>query len=467
MTTTLPHHWIHLDLKGMVPAFPRLLEWLSWFREHGMDTVLFEYEDRIQWNTFPGTCREVYTREQWQQIHRHCEQIGLRTVPLIQCYGHLEWLLKHPQWAHLRCNGRSNLLCAQNPQTRQVLRAWIAETAQLHPDSEYIHVGLDEVYHIAGCPACQQRMNALPEGKMGIMLEHAQFVCETVLEHGKRPILWADMFLKEKRQDWIERIPPQAVLCDWLYHAQDVAARSTLTNNQGRQAMGASAIRCIFPPTQTTSSVQARIDNVIAWHQDIALRADPQFTALIHTTWGRSRSLAPLYGPWEGWLPAFLAAGHGEISGSDELQSGLAIWQQHRAKKDYHEQLKAAQQIAQLASHDPLETQALHWWALALRYEAEWDAFVYHYSEQEALSATMAHVGRDDNLLEINREAWRQFDQRTEQLKQEMRLFLEANQWSDIEEYIDSRFRAMRQPEDPLIPASVSSTRTDSAAGRQ
>jgi hypothetical protein len=31
---------------------------------------------------------------------------------------------------------------------------------------------------------------------------------------------------------------------------------------------------------------------------------------------------------------------------------------------------------------------------------------------------------------------------------------------------LDSRFRAMRQPEDPFIPASVSSTRTDSAAGR-
>ncbi len=435
-------NWIHLDFKGMVPGFTRLLEWLSWFRSLGMDTVLFEYEDRVPWKTFPDVCREVYTEQQWQEIHQHCRKIGLRIVPLIQCYGHLEWLLKHPRWTHLRCNGRSNLVCPQNPQVKGLLRRWIAEVVQRHEDSEYIHVGLDEVFHMADCPACQKRAQELPEGKSGILLEHAQFVCETVLQHGKRPILWADMFLKEGH-DWMERFSPQVVLCDWIYSAENVSKRVSLTKDHGRQAMGASAIRCMFPPSQMTGSVQQRIDNVVQWHEDVSRRADPLFTALIHTVWARPRSLSPLYGPWEGWLPAFLAAGSGKQPWGESLSAGLTIWGQTHGKKDYSSLHEAANEMAALTSEDLFEEQALRWWELSLRYEAEWEAFRYHDSERQAMLATMAHVGQDDNLLEIDRDGWQQLRQRLDLLKQAVRTYLLRNQWSDIDEYIDSRFAAM------------------------
>jgi hypothetical protein len=436
-------NWIHLDFKGMVPALNRLLDWLSWLRNCGLDTVLLEYEDRIQWKTFPGTCREVYSEQQWQQIHRHCQQLGLQVVPLIQCYGHLEWLLRHPQWTPLRCNGRSNLICPQNPQVRHLFREWIAEVACLHEESEYIHVGLDEVYHMADCPACQQCAAELPEGKPGVLLEHAQFVCETVLSHGKRPILWADMFIKGE-QSWLKRFSPQVVFCDWIYFAQNIPQRTSLTNGGERQAMGASAIRCMFPPSRLMGSIQERVDNVVRWHEDVAHRSEPAFTALIHTVWARPRSLSPLYGPWEGWLPAFLAAGSGKREWSDSLHAGITIWEQASDKKDYNRQNQAADEMAKLVSADPLEEQALRWWELALRYEAEWAAFHYHYTEHHAMMGTKAHVGADDNLLEIDRDGWRQLRQRLDLLQQEIRSFLQRNQWSDIDEYMDSRFNGMR-----------------------
>ena len=47
-----------------------------------------------------------------------------------------------------------------------------------------------------------------------------------------------------------------------------------------------------------------RLENINGWHG----RAD-QVAGLIHTTWARSRSLLPLYGPWHAWLPGFIAAG--------------------------------------------------------------------------------------------------------------------------------------------------------------
>ncbi len=103
MSNTEPvANWLHLDLKGAMPDEPRFGEWLNFFADCGFNGIVFEYEDRFPWQTWPDTYRPGFDREAWARLWKRCETLGLEVVPLVQMQGHLEWLLKHEQYRPMR-----------------------------------------------------------------------------------------------------------------------------------------------------------------------------------------------------------------------------------------------------------------------------------------------------------------------------------------------------------------------------
>ena len=182
-------NWIHLDLKGVIPSVRQLKHWLSFFRECGFNGVLWEYEDRLPWQTWQGLHRPGYTIEQWREIWAHCRSLELLSVPLIQTHGHLEWLLQNGTFADWREAGHINELCPQQPDVLPRLKDWIDEVVSLHPDSPYICLGGDETWHLASCERCAEKAAGDPRGKQGVYLDHIGAVCDHAAAHGVRPML--------------------------------------------------------------------------------------------------------------------------------------------------------------------------------------------------------------------------------------------------------------------------------------
>jgi hypothetical protein len=442
MKSTQAERWIHLDCKGMLPSEERLCQWLTWFREHGFEGVVFEYEDRLPWAAWPGVFRPGWPLEVWRRIWAHCAALELEVTPLIQTCGHLEWLLQADSLAHLRCAGHGNLLCPSHPETRPRLEAWIAETARLHPQSRFLHVGLDEVYHLGACSACQEASAASKHGATGLLLEHAHFVCETVRKAGKEPILWSDMFVDPAVR---EALPEGAIVCDWDYRPSKDAPPGRLIHPLARPAMGASAIRCSFSPWQMLPDLDARLSNIRAW-QKLAVEVNGSgggLRTLIHTVWGRSRSLAPLYGPWEGWLPAFLAAGEPGVEFSSELEEGLACLREGLSTEALSV-AAAFRRLGGVRSVDPWEEQALRWWELSLRHRLELCAVEGVTFGREALRPTFARRGVDANIMAEQVAGESAFSNRLNTLEHEVAEWLSRNQWSDAAEYLESRFGNLR-----------------------
>lgn len=425
-------NWIHLDLKGMIPAETKFLEWLDWFAERKFSHIVLEYEDRFPWKTFHETWRPGFDAESWQRIWMHCSSIGLTVVPLIQTFGHLEWLLKHEKWKHLRCADHINLLCPENPEVKSLLRRWIEEVAGLHPQSPYIHVGLDEVYHMGECSFCRKR-----GGTSSILLNHAQFVCETVHAAGKRPVLWADMFLHH------DAVPPHhSILCDWKYKQFDGINISKIRNWNCRTIMAASAIRCAFPSYAfLCDHLQARFDNIRQWHQ---LAGEHVITAIIHTTWGRSRGLAPLYGPWAGWLPAFEVAVNPDITLSPCIQTGLEIFHRGISSGIHAVIEQTVGELHALHSEYSLEEAALRWWELSLRYHAEVYVLLYHTLGRQEIQRTSRFQGVDPDLFTVTAQVRTLLCQNLSILEKDIRAYLEKHQWSDIDEYLDGHIETIR-----------------------
>lgn len=438
-------NWLHLDLKGIIPSFEKLLSWLDFFADAGFNGIVWEYEDRYDWQAFPGVARQPYTSAQWQAIWDHCRKLNLEVTPLIQTHGHLEWLLKHEAYATWREAGFFNEICPQNRKAVEQIAQWLDEVIDLHPDSRYIHIGADETWNLCSCDACKEVAAAHPDGKMSIYMKQAIAMCEQVLARGKQPMIWADMFWRENRMDLADKLPRGVILIDWQYAGKAPYPTTERLSQTGLELWGASAIRRSHDTTFMQPGIEGQIDNVLSWNQQLA---KGKIAGVIHTLWGRSRSLLPLYGPWEGWIPGFIAAG------------GRTPWQEHPLSLAVrvHEQFmvnlmpthpgKESQALKLLAkqaeSMDAFSQQCLRWWALAAE-QLQLRSWVQMVSLTDyTLRHTNKHVTITPEGIAERCRVHADVDSKLEALAQQVRQFFADNQLSDVDEYIDERITNLR-----------------------
>lgn len=104
---------VHLDLKGAPPIVP-VYEWLfPLLKSLGVKGVLMEYEDMFPYS---GELAKVsrashYNRSDINEINRIASANNLEIIPLVQTFGHMEFILKYSHFAHLRENPLAVWIC--------------------------------------------------------------------------------------------------------------------------------------------------------------------------------------------------------------------------------------------------------------------------------------------------------------------------------------------------------------------
>ena len=93
-------------MKGAPPKSSYFEKFIPFLKQNGAHGILLEYEDMFP---FEGQLKEArhglaYTLKEVEQINKLAKDNGLYVIPLVQTYGHLEWLLKVKKFAHLREN---------------------------------------------------------------------------------------------------------------------------------------------------------------------------------------------------------------------------------------------------------------------------------------------------------------------------------------------------------------------------
>lgn len=217
-TAPLALRAFHLDLKWQHYRFDRCLALLDDLADWGYNAVVLEYE-----NMFPyRCCRQAVHRDAWRdrEVGRFLEQARARkiqVIPLIQCFGHLEFVLRLARYRHLAEDPKHpSELCPCKDGAADLVHAMIDEIVHTHPDADYIHIGGDEVWSLGTCPTCKRNVRRL--GKSRIYIDFVRPFVEQVVRAGKRPILWADMLLNHPEA--LDELPRDAVLCDWEYWPQ-------------------------------------------------------------------------------------------------------------------------------------------------------------------------------------------------------------------------------------------------------
>ncbi len=205
----------HLDLRCQVMTPDALKTFATELSEIGVNTIIMEWEATFPYQRNATISNKYcYSREEVKAFIAHCSALGIDVIPLQNCFGHVEYILRHDRYAHLKEDRKEvSQVCPMKEEAcRKVFTDIFAEMAELHP-SRYFHIGGDETYLLGSCKECAAKMGKV--GKSKLFVDYVKTMCEIVKGMGKQPVLWADIILKYPEA--INELPKDLIFVDWNY----------------------------------------------------------------------------------------------------------------------------------------------------------------------------------------------------------------------------------------------------------
>ena len=213
--TKMKKRIVHVDLKGAQPLPPgKSAFWEQWCnylsRECHVDGILIEWEDCLPISvlksssgndTTSNSTRFVYTLDEVNSIVNVAIKAGLTITPLIQTFGHLEYLLKLEDFSHLRevAEFPDCLAPAENEAEEGInlIFRLIEEVLSFTPDISSVHIGGDEVWHLGNGEKSKRLLNEGGMTKIQLYLQHMNLVVKHLrckYPHISNIMIWDDMF---------------------------------------------------------------------------------------------------------------------------------------------------------------------------------------------------------------------------------------------------------------------------------
>jgi len=207
---------IHFDFKGTFSNEKHLLEMVEKLAYYKINTLLVEYEDKIAYTKNKKIALpHALSKDQVKKFVRHCREQHIEVIPLMQSFGHVEYILKHPTYKKLREDGYYDQLCPCNPESLKLFKECAGELIALHPDTEWFHIGADETRRLGYCPDCKKKADRI--GKAGLFVEYIAKVIQIIQKMGKKPILWDDMLTRSGHPELFNKLPKNVTLMYWNY----------------------------------------------------------------------------------------------------------------------------------------------------------------------------------------------------------------------------------------------------------
>ena len=172
-------------------------------------------EDMFELESHPDFSQErgAFTAAQARELCRYAARYHVRVVPIFQCLGHLENVLKEPEYEHLAEFPGAHCLSPAVEETYDFIRDALVEVAGAF-DDEFLHVGCDESWDIG---RGQSRAMKKRHGLSGTHAIHYNKVHTMVTGLDRRMLMYGDIILNNPRI--LDKIPRDIVIVDWHYNA--------------------------------------------------------------------------------------------------------------------------------------------------------------------------------------------------------------------------------------------------------
>ena len=243
------------DFKQIVRELGRLkINYYSPYLEDVLHLRAFPDIGRMRGKLMPGEVREIVGEARAN---------GVEVLPFFQLIGHCENLLAMPNYEHLGqpVRQRMSTLAPENPEVREYLALCIEETCALFP-CEYFGMGFDETQGVGAAA----------------YIRHANWCAAELRKHGKKALIWADMFHKFDAEE-ARRLDPEIILVNWHYGNWDKVPWQDELETFGHPVWGFGGYQnvCTYIPDFNAAKQHAD-----TWAARIAGRQD----ALFFSQWG-------------------------------------------------------------------------------------------------------------------------------------------------------------------------------------
>ncbi|CAH0555280.1 unnamed protein product [Brassicogethes aeneus] len=198
---------VHLDLKGAPPKVSYYKKLFPLLSKMGATGLLMEYEDMFSYNG--GLLENIsaynaYSLSDIKLINKYAAESQLKLIPLVQTFGHMEFLLKLFEFKEYREEEPyPSVICPSHENTLNLLTDMIVQVVEAHPDSKFIHIGSDEVYYLGMCDKCKNVMASENLSKNMLFIKHVKSVIKIIKSRfpDLRVLMWDDEFRSATKEE--------------------------------------------------------------------------------------------------------------------------------------------------------------------------------------------------------------------------------------------------------------------------
>ena len=269
----------HLDFRTQVMSVFAIKKLAYDLSQKGINTLILEYEASFPFQKH-ATLRnkQAFTQAEVKDIVGYCNSLGIDVIPLQNCFGHCEYILRHERYALLREDSKevSQVCPLKIEDAKAIFREIFQEVAALHP-SPYFHIGADETYLLGSCRQCSK------VDKSRLFVNYVKAMSDLVREMGKQPVIWADIILKHPEA--IQELPKDIIYVDWNYGWEpDYFGKLDNLINLGVKMWGAPSLRS-HPDNIYLTQWMKHFENLATF---LPFARQQGYEGIIQTSWSTS-----------------------------------------------------------------------------------------------------------------------------------------------------------------------------------
>ncbi|MEQ9220096.1 MAG: beta-N-acetylhexosaminidase [Cyclobacteriaceae bacterium] len=154
---------VHYDTKHHQDKASYVKSFIRDMAKYKINMLVWEWEDKLAYTSHPEIgAPGAFTIEEMQEFTRYAKEYHIELTPLVQGLGHVSFILKWPQYRHLREVDDSDWeFCPLEDGTYDLLFDLWDEAMEATPGSEYIHIGSDETFELGLCEKCRAKANEI------------------------------------------------------------------------------------------------------------------------------------------------------------------------------------------------------------------------------------------------------------------------------------------------------------------
>lgn len=186
----IPERAVHYDTKHHQDKMEYVRNFIKELARYKVNILVWEWEDKFAYPSHPEIgAPGAFTLKEIRELTDYARKYHVQIAPLVQGLGHVSFILKWPQYSHLREITASNWeFCPLKEGSYELLFDLWKDAMDATKGSQYIHIGSDETYELGLCEQCSKK--AAEIGKKGLYHLFADKAAKYVLSKGRKPMLW-------------------------------------------------------------------------------------------------------------------------------------------------------------------------------------------------------------------------------------------------------------------------------------